>query len=154
MVLVKMTRYRYTKKNYEKKCKLYFKEYESLLKEVEVVLIDEFTMLSARILGYMDNRLRQFKNKNQNFGGMKIVLVGDPLQLPPTIVKALWETNSESENIHEKNGLNLFKTFQQKYFLKKSVRHQNDSNFESLLDRVGKMELTEEDYKQMTKNFF
>ena len=34
------------------------------MKEVEVVLIDEFTMLSARIFEYMDNRLCQFKDQN------------------------------------------------------------------------------------------
>ena len=111
------------------------------MKEVEVVLIDEFTMLSARIFEYMDNRLCQFKD--QNFW--------DPLQLPPTIVKALWEANSESENIYEINGLNLFKTFQRTYFLIKNVRHKNESNFELMLDCVGKMKLTEEDYKQTSE---
>ena len=121
------------------------------MKEVEVVLIDEFTMLSARIFEYMDNRLRQFKDQNQNFWGMKMILVWDPLQLPPTIVKALWEANSESENIYEINGLNLFKTFQRTYFLIKNVRHKNESNFELMLDCVGKMKLTEVDYKQMSE---
>lgn len=52
--------------------------------KTDILFIDEASMLSAQVLEVMDRVLRKYRNKpNVRFGGMKIVFIGDPMQLPP-----------------------------------------------------------------------
>ncbi|MFO0089655.1 MAG: ATP-dependent RecD-like DNA helicase, partial [bacterium] len=56
---------------------------EKEFSKVKVVIIDEFSMLSQPILGKIDKRLKQAKGNSEPFGGVSVILVGDPAQLPP-----------------------------------------------------------------------
>ncbi len=50
----------------------------------DVLIIDESSMLTIQQLEVMDRVLRWYRNKpNVRFGGLKVVIVGDPMQLPP-----------------------------------------------------------------------
>lgn len=49
----------------------------------KVLVIDEISMLDARILGMVDRVLRAVKRNEEAFGGIQVVLVGDFFQLPP-----------------------------------------------------------------------
>lgn len=52
--------------------------------DTNVLIIDEASMLTSQVLGVLDRVLRWYRKKpNDRFGGLKVVLVGDPLQLPP-----------------------------------------------------------------------
>ena len=55
-----------------------------LLAKVETVVIDEISMVRADLLDEMDRRMRRAKGQPQlSFGGSRLVLFGDPYQLPP-----------------------------------------------------------------------
>lgn len=56
-----------------------------VLREVELLVIDEVSMLRADILDAMDVVLRHVRRKNTPFGGVQILFIGDLLQLPPVI---------------------------------------------------------------------
>jgi hypothetical protein len=50
----------------------------------DVLIVDECSMLTIQVLEVMDRVLRWYRKKpNERFGGLKVVLVGDPMQLPP-----------------------------------------------------------------------
>ena len=66
-------------------------KYKNVLK---IVFIDEYTMIRQQLLHYIDQRLRQIISINKPFGGLVIVLYGDPAQLPPAKGDFLWEENS------------------------------------------------------------
>ena len=57
--------------------------YRSSLK---LLIIDEFSMVGSRILFAVDSRLRQIfpERRNEVFGGISVILLGDVGQLPPT----------------------------------------------------------------------
>ena len=55
------------------------------LREVELLIIDEVSMLRADILDAMDAVLRRIRRKNVPFGGLQILFIGDLLQLPPVV---------------------------------------------------------------------
>jgi DNA-binding NarL/FixJ family response regulator len=55
------------------------------LREVELLVIDEVSMLRADILDAMDTVLRRMRRKNIPFGGLQILFIGDLLQLPPVV---------------------------------------------------------------------
>ena len=49
----------------------------------KVIVIDEISMLDARVFGMVDQVLRVVKRSELPFGGIQVVLVGDFFQLPP-----------------------------------------------------------------------
>lgn len=52
-------------------------------KRVKVLIIDEVSMLSAKLLELIDQLARYFKKVDQPFGGIQLILSGDFYQLPP-----------------------------------------------------------------------
>ena len=70
--------------------RLYHIRYSSskrkLLRELEVLVIDEVSMLRADLLDAIDTILRlHSRNNHLPFGGKQLVLVGDPFQLEPVV---------------------------------------------------------------------
>jgi len=55
------------------------------LREAELLVIDEVSMLRADILDAMDVVLRRVRRRNLPFGGLQILFIGDLLQLPPVV---------------------------------------------------------------------
>ena len=53
------------------------------LEDVEVLIIDEISMLHGKQLGLVNQVLQYFKQTPEAFGGIQIVLCGDFFQLPP-----------------------------------------------------------------------
>ena len=53
------------------------------LKNLKILIIDEFSMLKADILYRIDLRLREITQNKQDFGGVLVFLFGDPAQLKP-----------------------------------------------------------------------
>lgn len=54
------------------------------LKALEILIIDEVSMVRADFIDVIDKILRAFgKNRNLPFGGVKLILIGDTFQLPP-----------------------------------------------------------------------
>jgi hypothetical protein len=52
--------------------------------ETDVLFLDEASMLTIQVLEVIDRLLRWYRgNQNQRFGGIKLVVIGDPLQLQP-----------------------------------------------------------------------
>jgi len=50
---------------------------------IKWLIIDEISMVSYEILRAVHLRLQEFKNNNELFGGVNILLFGDIMQLPP-----------------------------------------------------------------------
>lgn len=66
----------------------YSKAHRQLLKEIELVIIDEISMVRADIIDAVDKLLRTYSNNlREPFGGKQLLLVGDIFQLEP-VVKA------------------------------------------------------------------
>jgi len=63
-------------------------EKRKIIQALEILIIDEYSMVSAYLLDAIDITLRKIrKKKDLLFGGVKLVLVGDHMQLPPIIDK-------------------------------------------------------------------
>uniref|UniRef100_A0A8D9E244 ATP-dependent DNA helicase n=1 Tax=Cacopsylla melanoneura TaxID=428564 RepID=A0A8D9E244_9HEMI len=55
------------------------------LLDLQLLIIDEVSMVGGRVFQRVDTRLRQIMGKNQSFGGVSVILVGDLNQLPPVL---------------------------------------------------------------------
>lgn len=62
-----------------------------LLRELELLIIDEVSMLRADILDAIDAVLRFARRRREPFGGLQILFFGDLLQLPPVVKDYEWK---------------------------------------------------------------
>lgn len=61
-----------------------------VLREMELLIIDEVSMLRADLLDAIDRVCRIIRKKNQAFGGVQVLFIGDLLQLPPVVKEDEW----------------------------------------------------------------
>ncbi len=63
------------------------KQKQKMIREMELLIIDEVSMLRADILDAIDHVLKMIRRSSATFGGVQVVFIGDLLQLPPVIKK-------------------------------------------------------------------
>jgi GTPase SAR1 family protein len=63
----------------------YRKDKKKLLREIEIIIIDEVSMLRADVLDMMDLALRTVRRNPMKFGGVQMLFIGDLQQLPPVV---------------------------------------------------------------------
>src|SRR5690606_238736 len=72
------------------------KDKVALLNDLELLVIDEISMVRADMLDAVDLILRHFrKNPLAPFGGVQVLYIGDLYQLPPVVVDSEWEILKE-----------------------------------------------------------
>ncbi|GAA4434587.1 helix-turn-helix domain-containing protein [Ravibacter arvi] len=62
----------------------------NLIKSIDLLVIDEVSMVRADLLDGIDSVLRRFKDRNRPFGGTQLLLIGDLQQLAPVIKDDEW----------------------------------------------------------------
>ncbi len=62
-----------------------------LLKSIDLLVIDEISMVRADILDAIDSLLRKYRIHNLPFGGVQLLLIGDVHQLPPVVKDDEWK---------------------------------------------------------------
>ncbi|SHG57223.1 Helix-turn-helix domain-containing protein [Flavobacterium micromati] len=65
---------------------------KSVIRNMELLIIDEVSMLRADLLDAMDYMMQSVRKKNTAFGGVQVLYIGDLLQLPPVIRDEEWRT--------------------------------------------------------------
>ena len=65
---------------------------KSVIKNMELLIIDEVSMLRADLLDAMDFMMQTVRKKTSPFGGVQVLYIGDLLQLPPVIRDEEWRT--------------------------------------------------------------
>lgn len=63
---------------------------QQLFRSLELLIIDEVSMLRADLLDAMDWALRHVRKINEPFGGVQVLYIGDLLQLPPVVKNEEW----------------------------------------------------------------
>ena len=76
-------------------------DFQKKFELVKLVIIDEYSMLGKPMLAKIDLRLRQAKACNRLFGGISVVLVGDPAQLPPVMDSTLYSESCKAKYSNE-----------------------------------------------------
>lgn len=64
---------------------------QAVINNMELLVIDEVSMLRADLLDAMDFMLRSVRHKDIPFGGVQVLFIGDLLQLPPVVRNEEWE---------------------------------------------------------------
>jgi ATP-dependent exoDNAse (exonuclease V), alpha subunit - helicase superfamily I member len=67
----------------------------ALLQEIELLIIDEVSMLRADTLDAIDTILRAVRRDARPFGGLQVLFIGDLYQLPPVVKDSEWQVMSK-----------------------------------------------------------
>ena len=67
------------------------KEKINIIKSLDLLVIDEISMVRADLLDGIDTVLRRFKDRSKPFGGLQLLMIGDLQQLAPVAKDHEWE---------------------------------------------------------------
>ncbi|MBL8890063.1 MAG: AAA family ATPase [Planctomycetaceae bacterium] len=62
-----------------------------LIRSLDLLVIDEISMVRADLLDAVDQSLQRIRNQRQPFGGVQLLMIGDLHQLPPVVKNEEWE---------------------------------------------------------------
>ncbi len=77
--------------NQKKQISRFSKKKIKLIKSLDLLIIDEISMVRADVLDQIDNVLKRFKDYRQPFGGVQLLMIGDLHQLPPVVKNEDWK---------------------------------------------------------------
>lgn len=125
-------------------------------RELDLLVIDEVSMVRVDVMDAIDRALRFHRNApNIPFGGLKIVLFGDPYQLPPIVTQedifASWSSRVTWYSYKGRRNFFSAKVFTQIplriFALRQIRRQQDDSQFAEILNRVRIGQQTDQDFE-------
>lgn len=122
------------------KCKLF--------REVELIIIDEISMVRADIIDFIDKVLRIYnRNMREPFGGKQLLLVGDIYQLEPVLKE---EDRQLLQPYYSSSYFFDAKVFQNYPLVSielNKVYRQNDPSFISILDHIRTNQVSDNDLR-------
>lgn len=121
------------------------KQRKNLLCSLELLVIDEVSMLRADLLDAIDWTLRNVRKTNLPFGGIQVLYIGDLLQLPPVVKQEEW---SELRQYYP--GIYFFnaRVIQESppiYIELNKVYRQEDERFVQLLNNLRNNTISQQD---------
>ena len=125
---------------------------KSVIRNMELLIIDEVSMLRSDLLDAMDFMMRSVRKRDTAFGGVQVLFIGDLLQLPPVIKDDEWKT--------------LRNYYSGKYFFHSQVIRQNpplyielskifrqtDDDFVSLLNNLRHNQVSKENIELLNQH--
>ena len=64
------------------------KDRVKILRTLELLIIDEISMVRADILDAIDATLKRYRKNDRPFGGVQLLMIGDVQQLPPVVTES------------------------------------------------------------------
>ena len=137
----------YSVRNLRKTLK-YNSEKIKILRELELVIIDEISMVRADVIDFIDKVLRVYsQNMREPFGGKQLLLVGDIFQLEPVVKeddRQLLQPFYPSSFFFDAK---VFRLVQPVAIELKTIYRQTDPTFIHLLDNIRTSQVTDTDLK-------
>lgn len=121
-----------------------------LLKEIELIIIDEISMVRADTIDFIDRLLRSYTgNKRQPFGGKQLLLVGDVFQLEPVVTADMREILKRCYKAPYFFNAMAFDQVSLLSVELTKVYRQRESDFVAMLDRIRMGSPTAEDMRRI-----
>ncbi|MBT6338193.1 MAG: AAA family ATPase [Desulfobacula sp.] len=129
------------------------KEKKQIIQSLDLLVIDEISMVRADLLDAVDAALRRHRRNNNPFGGVQLLMIGDLFQLSPVAKHDDWQLIQqyyESVYFFSSNALDLSElvTIELKH-----IYRQSDAGFIKLLNRVRDNRLDETALKDLNQRY-
>lgn len=129
------------------------KERKRLLQELQLLIIDEISMVRADLMDAIDFTLRRMRRNQEPFGGVQLLVIGDLYQLAPVIRDYIWPTLSKYYETPF-----FFSSIAWQYcnaltFELQKIYRQQDETFINILNNIRNGIKNEEDINRLNENF-
>ena len=131
----------------------YSKTKIDIIKSLDLVIIDEISMVRADLLDGIDQVLRRYKDRNKVFGGAQVLMIGDLQQLAPVVKPNEW---SLLRNYYETVYFFSSKAFLEANVVSIELKHiyrQKNKDFITILNEIRSDKLSEASTKILNKRY-
>lgn len=124
-----------------------------LIRSLDLLIIDEISMVRADLLDAIDDVLRRYKNREKPFGGVQLLMIGDLHQLPPVVKPDEWQM---LRNYYSTPYFFGSLALQQTHAITIQLKHiyrQSDRMFIDLLNKVRNNQMDEAVFNQLNSRY-
>lgn len=123
-----------------------------VFQQLELLIIDEISMVRADVLDAIDTVLRHYRNRMQEpFGGVQVLFIGDMFQLPPVVPNEEWAILSAFYNSPYFFDSKVIAQQEPVHIELNKIYRQSDQHFIDLLNMVRNNEMDEEGFIALNK---
>ena len=123
-------------------------ERKDIMQSLELLIIDEISMVRCDILDAIDAVLRHVRNRHSEpFGGVQVLLIGDMYQLPPVIKAEEWEILSPYYKSEYFFNSYVIEAQRPVYVELDKIYRQKDPSFVQVLNQVRNNEIDQQGYE-------
>jgi len=112
------------------------KDKKNLIKTLDLLVIDEISMVRCDVLDAIDQELRKYKDRNKPFGGVQLLLIGDLQQLAPVAQEREWSLLSPYYSTPYFFGSKALQQIQYVTIELKHIYRQQDEAFINILGKI------------------
>ncbi len=124
-----------------------------LVNRIDLMIIDEVSMVRCDLLDEIDDVLRHYRKKNLPFGGIQIVMFGDLYQLMPVAPDEDWDKLKEKYNSPYFFSSKILEKMDCPMFELKIIHRQEERNFVTLLNNVRLGHVSSNELKEIEGRF-
>ena len=129
------------------------KEKRNIIRSMDLLVIDEISMVRADLLDAVDATLRRYRDREKPFGGVQLLMIGDLQQLAPVVKDSEWELlRRYYETPYFFASHALRETVYMTIELEKVYR-QSDTYFLSLLNKIRENKAGDEVLNALNKRY-
>lgn len=125
----------------------------NILRSLDLLIIDEISMVRADLLDGIDQVLKRYKDRNKPFGGVQVLMIGDLQQLAPVIKNEDWNLLKNHYNGPYFFSSHAFKASDALGIELKHIYRQKDEDFISILNEVRTNTLTARSAEILNKRY-
>lgn len=112
------------------------KEKKNLIRTLDLLVIDEISMVRCDVLDAVDQELRKYRDRNKPFGGVQLLLIGDLQQLAPVAQEREWALLSPYYETPYFFGSKALQQIQYVTIELKHIYRQQDATFIDILGKI------------------
>ena len=129
-------------------------EKKKTLQELELLIIDEISMVRCDMLDAVDTILRHIRRRhNERFGGVQVLFIGDMFQLPPVVKENEWSLLKDFYDSPYFFDSLVIKEEQPVFIEFTKIYRQSEENFIRVLNQVRNNELDDEGRSLLENRF-
>ena len=117
----------------------------SIIRNMELLIIDEVSMVRADVLDAMDFMLKKVRRNERAFGGVQVLFIGDLLQLPPVVKNEEWQMLRNYYNGMFFFHSHIIQQYPPLYIELDKIFRQTDSEFIHVLNNLRNNKITTSD---------
>ena len=129
------------------------KEKRNIIRSMDLLVIDEISMVRADLLDAVDATLRRYRDREKPFGGVQLLMIGDLQQLAPVVKDSEWEM---LRHYYETPYFFVSRALRETTYMTielEKVYRQSDTFFLSLLNKIRENKADDEVLNELNKRY-